>query len=118
MSRTAPFRRKDGKEKREVVALTNGGKMGVVRGIARVYTCDICDRRESWHKGWAQYGSLRDSEDHGLNGMVLTCSDACRRLFDTARGTATNRKETQEALRRARDAAEQIDREPTQPPTE
>ena len=46
----------------------------------KVYTCTVCKKLDHWGPGWGWYGSYRQLEDQGLQGVepiVYCCSEEC-----------------------------------------
>lgn len=46
-----------------------------IRPTERVHTCDVCGTVGEWASGWAQWGSLGDMDEWGLD--IVVCSRAC-----------------------------------------
>lgn len=47
----------------------------------RLYECDCCGKVSVWEDSWAWFGSYRQAEDFGLEGVSLVktiCSPDCR----------------------------------------
>ena len=56
--------------------------MPIIRTDARrLYQCDCCEKTDVWGDSWAWFGSYRQLEDVGLEGVkdvIVICSSDCR----------------------------------------
>lgn len=58
----------------------NGETRRALDGRA-LYICDNCEKTEPWNDNWAWFGSYRQMEDYGLEGVApinTMCSADCR----------------------------------------
>lgn len=55
---------------------------------ATIYTCDQCKGTGPWGPTWRWYGSYRDLDNFGPDGVAKLCSEACRDKWSTKHAAA------------------------------
>jgi hypothetical protein len=47
-----------------------------------IWTCDICGKESPWTETHEWFGSRRDFEEKGRKGIIVVCSEECKRKVE------------------------------------